>query len=121
MEPAAGTEMPPLAARIEESTLQSTGVVPTQEDTNMRTLLIAGLMLSAALGIFAGVAQAGKDDPPGVRHRVRDGRQAPRVAEAPAPQFRIHAYPVVRDCIHVMFPQCSKGYYPLNDGTFERW
>jgi hypothetical protein len=87
----------------------------------MRKSIVAALTLSAALGIFAGLAQAGDDGARPLRHRVHDGRQAQRVAERPAPQFRIPAHPVIRDCVHVMFPQCSRGYENLNDGTFERW
>ena len=33
-------------------------------------------------------------------------------------QFRIPAHPLVRDCVHVVFPQCSRGYGGLNDGSF---
>jgi hypothetical protein len=77
----------------------------------MRKSLIATLTLSAALGIFAGLAQAGDDGTRPVRHRGNDGHQAQRVAERPAPQFRIPARPVVRDCVHVMFPQCGAGFY----------
>lgn len=86
----------------------------------MRKSIIAALTLSVALGMLAGQAQAGNDGRSGVRHRVHDGRQAPRIAEAPAPYFRIPAYPAVRDCVHVHFPQCgARGYNALNDGTYD--
>jgi hypothetical protein len=85
----------------------------------MRKSLIALLTLSAALGIFAGLAQAGDDGTPSGRHRAHYGRQAQQVVERPAPYFRTPAYPAVRDCVHVSFPQCgARGYHPLNDGVF---
>jgi hypothetical protein len=34
-------------------------------------------------------------------------------------QFRIPAHPLVWDCVHVMFPQCTRGYDGLNDGSFK--
>jgi hypothetical protein len=36
-----------------------------------------------------------------------------------ATQFRIPANPRVWDCVHVMFPQCSRGFDGLNDGSFK--
>jgi hypothetical protein len=33
--------------------------------------------------------------------------------------FRIPAQPLVWDCVHVMFPQCGRGYDNLNDGSFK--
>jgi hypothetical protein len=85
----------------------------------MRKSTIAVLTLSAALGTFAGQVQAGNDGTPSVRHRVHDGRRAPRIAETTAPYFRVPAYPAVRDCVHVSFPQCgARGYNALNDGVF---
>lgn len=50
---------------------------------------------------------------------VRSRRKQPnRVVETPGPQLlRTPAYPVIRDCTHVFFPQCNfRG--DLNDGTF---
>jgi hypothetical protein len=86
----------------------------------MRKSIIAGMTLCAALAVVAGQARAVdyKDGTPS--HRGHDGRKAHRVAETPepAPPFRIPAHPIVRDCVHVMFPQCSRGYDGLNDGTF---
>jgi hypothetical protein len=34
-------------------------------------------------------------------------------------QFRIPANPRVWDCVHVTFPQCSRGLDGLNDGSFK--
>ena len=34
-------------------------------------------------------------------------------------QFRIPAHPLVWDCVHVHFPQCTRGYDGLNDGSFK--
>jgi hypothetical protein len=50
---------------------------------------------------------------------VRSKRKQPgQVVEAPQPQYlRIPAHPIIRDCTHVLFPQCSfRG--GLNDGEF---
>jgi hypothetical protein len=86
--------------------------------------IIAGLTLSAALGLAAGQALADPDNKdsaaPAARAHARKPATARRTAETPAPLFRIPAHPVVRDCVHVMFPQCSRGFDPLNDGTHER-
>jgi hypothetical protein len=100
----------------------------TQEDTYMRKSIIAGLTLSAAALLLAGPALAeptnGRDGAPSA-HRAHQHRHVPRTAETPAPApaqlFRIPAHPVVWDCVHVMFPQCSRGYEPLNDGTRGRY
>lgn len=55
--------------------------------------------------------------------QARDAhRQQPsRVVETPKPLFRIPAHPVVRDCVHVFFPQCGRGFDGLNDGTFGKY
>jgi hypothetical protein len=90
----------------------------------MRKSIIIGLSLCGAL-VVAGQPQANDKDRTAA-HRRQDPRKAVRVGETPAPPFRIPAYPVVRDCAHVMFPQCSPrgGINPLddadrlNDGTF---
>jgi hypothetical protein len=90
----------------------------------MRKSIIAGLTLSTALAVSAGLAAAHdryKDGaPPASRaHAPKPTRQ---IAETlpPVTQFRIPANPIVRDCVHVMFPQCGRGYDGLNDGTFGR-
>jgi hypothetical protein len=90
----------------------------------MRKSIIAGLTLFAAVGLCAGQAMADNSDgaPPRV-HRSHGARKPPRVAETPAPEpyFRIPTHPEVWDCVHVMFPQCARGYEPLNDGTRGRY
>jgi len=78
----------------------------------MRKWTIAGLTLCAAMG----AAHAFADKPLDThKHPVRKaefGRP-----EFPT-QFRIPAHPLVRDCVHVVFPQCSRGLDGLNDGSF---
>jgi hypothetical protein len=95
----------------------------------MTKSIVAGLALSAVLGLVAGQALAddnAKKDGAPAAHRAQ-AQKPPRTAEtrtaatAPAPLFRIPAHPVVRDCVHVMFPQCSRGYDGLNDGTYGRY
>jgi hypothetical protein len=89
----------------------------------MRKSIIAGLALAAALALSAGLAQAAQDKdgaPPAARgHAPKHVRQAADTPPVVAP-FRIPAHPVVRDCVHVMFPQCGRGYDGLNDGQFNR-
>ena len=84
----------------------------------MRKSIIAGLTLCAALTVIAAQAQA-TDEKDGTRVHHH---KAKRVAETPAPAqtFRIPEHPVVRDCVHVMFPQCARGYDGLNDGQFNQ-
>jgi hypothetical protein len=103
----------------------------------MRKSIIAGLTLWAALALAGQQAQAqqaqdanvanakndkaANDKHARAAHRAREARQAaaPRLAQQPS-QFRIPAQPIVRDCVHVMFPQCARGYEGLNDGTWGR-
>ena len=33
--------------------------------------------------------------------------------------FRLPAHPLIWDCVHVVFPQCGRGYDNLNDGSFK--
>jgi hypothetical protein len=33
-------------------------------------------------------------------------------------EFRIPAHPLIWDCVHVVFPQCGRGFDGLNDGSF---
>jgi hypothetical protein len=86
----------------------------------MRKSIIAGMMLCTALAVAAGQAQAGndKDGTPSARRSHHDGRKAHRVAEMPAAPFRLPAHPIVRDCVHVVFPQCGRGFDALNDGDY---
>jgi hypothetical protein len=97
----------------------------------MRKSTIAGLTIAAALTAFAGQAfvytghalaegaiaeQASLRDSKPVRHARKPAARV--VEEAPkAELFRIPAHPVIRDCVHVYFPQCS-GRGGFNDGTF---
>jgi hypothetical protein len=98
----------------------------------MRKSIIAGLTLSA-LAAFAGPSHAYTSPPPAERPVVEQAsltkpakpvrharKQSSRIVEeAPkAESLRIPEHPVIRDCIHVFFPQCgSRG--SLNDGTFK--
>jgi hypothetical protein len=106
----------------------------------MRKSIIAGLTLCAALALAVHQVRAEEAQPgeaqakeaqakdAGAKHasdkHARAGHRhethrAAALAEQPSP-FRIPAQPVVRDCVHVMFPQCARGYEGLNDGTFGR-
>jgi hypothetical protein len=85
----------------------------------MRKSIITGLTLCAALA-FAGQALAdGTGSAVPVNQSHKRHKHPSRMVEARSPTYlRNPANPVVRDCVHVIFPQCS---YPggLNDGTFE--
>jgi hypothetical protein len=92
----------------------------------MRKAIAIGLTLCAALFVVE-QPQANNKDRTASAHRRHDARKANRVGEMPATPFRIPAQPAVRDCAHVMFPQCSPrggmnllddGPDRLNDGTF---
>jgi hypothetical protein len=88
----------------------------------MKKSIVAGLMLSVALA-FTGSALADSSPPPGKGVYGTKQARPKHTAEAqrPSTYFRIPANPVVRDCVHVMFPQCSRGLDPLNDGTYVRY
>lgn len=83
----------------------------------MRKSIIIGLTLCAVL-VVVEQPQANDKDRTASAHRRHDARKANRVGETPSSAFRIPAHPVVRDCAHVMFPQCSPrgGINPLDDG-----
>jgi hypothetical protein len=83
----------------------------------MRMSIIAGLTLCATVG--AGQAHTFAKKPVDAAHRHTMAKAA-RPAESPT-QFRIPAHPLVYDCVHVAFPQCSRGLGGLNDGSFVRW
>jgi hypothetical protein len=96
----------------------------------MRKSIIAGLTLCAALA-FAAQAQAEQAEKDngalpanhgqhGHKHPNRVAQTQPKrtVETQPPTYFRIPANPVVRDCVHVTFPQCS-GKGGFNDGTFQ--
>ena len=80
----------------------------------MTKTIIAGLTLCAAMG--AGQAHAFTKKPVGTVQR----NPIAKPAEIPT-QFRIPAHPLVYDCVHVAFPQCSRGLGGLNDGSFRWW
>jgi hypothetical protein len=95
-----------------------------------RKSMIAGLTLSAVMLAFAGPSHA--YDPadkaaaeqasvkPAKPAKPGHGRRSlsTRTVVASEPQsFRIPAHPIIRDCIRVQFPQCTRGS-GLNDGTF---
>jgi hypothetical protein len=91
----------------------------------MRKSIIAALTLTAAVMAFAGPSRAydSVEQGPAKKHHkpVRDVHQPSRTAETGTTLFRIPAHPVVRDCVHVFFPQCGRGYDGLNDGTFHSY
>ena len=94
------------------------GAAPQEEDTNMRKSIIASLTLCAAMGAGHAHAFAKKPVDTAHRHPIAKAETA-KPAEFPT-QFRIPAHPLVYDCVHVSFPQCSRGLDGLNDGSF-RW
>jgi hypothetical protein len=87
--------------------------------TSSLSLLAAMAGCAAALA-FAGNAHAYVKH----KHAVRiAGNQPAGFAEygerrGYPTQFRIPAHPLIWDCVHVTFPQCSRGYDGLNDGSF---
>jgi hypothetical protein len=83
----------------------------------MRMSIIAGLTLCAAMAAGSAHAVGNKRADTPHRHPVR--KEEIVKPEAPT-LFRIPAHPLVYDCVHVAFPQCSRGYNGLNDGSF-RW
>jgi hypothetical protein len=83
----------------------------------MRMSIIASLTLCAAMAAGHAHAVGNKRADTPHKHPVR--KEEIVKPEAPT-LFRIPAYPLVYDCVHVAFPQCSRGYNGLNDGSF-RW
>ncbi len=84
----------------------------------MRNSVVAGLTLCAAMAV--GHAHAFIKKPVDTAHKHPIAKaETGRPAEFPT-QFRIPAHPLVYDCVHVAFPQCSRGLDGLNDGSF-RW
>lgn len=82
----------------------------------MRRSIIASLTFCAAIGV--GYAYASVKKPVDTAHK----HAVPRteiVRPAAPTQFRIPADPLVYDCVHIAFPQCSRGYHGLNDGSFK--
>jgi hypothetical protein len=90
----------------------------------MKKSLLTGMAVCAAMGAFAANAYAIEKHPVH-RHPIRTADRIPetRIPEIDRPgyptQFRIPAHPLVWDCVHVLFPQCSRGYDGLNDGSFK--
>jgi hypothetical protein len=86
----------------------------------MRTSIIAGLALCAAIAAAPfGPARAYTNQaykPADAAHRHRIARADAARAAPYATQFWIPAHPLIHDCMHVLFPQCSRG--GLNDGSF---
>jgi hypothetical protein len=80
--------------------------------------IIAGLTLCALMGAGDARAIVNKPVDTSHKHAIRKA-QVVRPAESPT-QFRIPAHPLVYDCVHVAFPQCSRGLDGLNDGSFRR-
>jgi hypothetical protein len=84
----------------------------------MRKSIIASLALCAAMA--AGPAYASAKKPVDAAHKYPTAKaETGKPVEYPTP-FRIPPHPLVYDCVHVAFPQCSRGYDSLNDGSF-RW
>jgi hypothetical protein len=86
----------------------------------MRKSLLTAMAVCAAALAFGGYAHAlvKHKHPP----RIAENRQLPAAEYGKRPyptQFRIPAHPLVWDCVHVMFPQCGRGYNNLNDGSFQ--
>jgi hypothetical protein len=84
----------------------------------MRTSIVAGLTLCAAIGAAHAHAIVHKPVDTPHKHPIRKVEVATPAAFPT--QFRIPAHPLVWDCVHVMFPQCSRqGFDSLNDGSFK--
>ena len=73
----------------------------------MSKSIIAGLMLCAAMGAGHAHALAKKRVDTALRHSITKAETA-KSAEG-STQFRIPAHPLVPDCVHVAFPECSLG------------
>jgi hypothetical protein len=82
----------------------------------MTKSLLRGMVVCVALA-FAGPAYALVKHP-AHNHPVRIAEKEYGRQGFPT-QFRIPAHPLVWDCVHVTFPQCSRGYDGLNDGSFK--
>jgi hypothetical protein len=85
----------------------------------MRRSIIAGLALCAVLSVAGQAAADDKGTAQVKQNRYKQNRVAetrPQAPTQPSTYIRIPANPVIRDCVHIAFPQCSRG--GLNDGTF---
>ena len=85
----------------------------------MSKSIIAALMLCTAMGAGNAHAVAKKPVATALRHSMTKA-DAAGSAEV-STQFRVPAHPLVHDCVHVAFPQCSRGLNGLNDGSFRSW
>jgi hypothetical protein len=87
----------------------------------MTRLLLLGMTACVALALVGPTFAFAKH--PADKHPIRsaeNGRRDSNNRTRPYPtQFRIPAQPLVWDCVHVMFPQCGRGYDNLNDGSFQ--
>jgi hypothetical protein len=92
----------------------------------MTRSLLAGTAVCAALAL-SGSAYAFANKP-AHRHHVRvaengGSHEYGQVREFGGrgfpTRFRIPAHPLVWDCVHVLFPQCGRGFDGLNDGSFQ--
>ncbi len=90
----------------------------------MAKSLLTGMAVCAAALTFAGNAHAFvKHSTHKHPHRTAeswsaDTRTGGYRRQGYPTQYRIPANPTVWDCVHVMFPQCGRGYDNLNDGSF---
>ena len=80
----------------------------------MTKLIAVGLTLCAAMGVGHAHAFVKKPIQSAHRHPIVTA-ETTRLAKSPT-QFWIPAHPLIHDCVHVFFPQCSRG--GLNDGSF---
>jgi hypothetical protein len=106
---------PARSVAVEYPTTELRALLHSEEDTKMRMSIIAGLTLCAAMA--AGHAQAADNKRADTAHK-HPIRKEEIVRPEASTQFRIPAHPLVYDCVHVAFPQCSRGYNGLNDGSF---
>jgi hypothetical protein len=82
----------------------------------MKKSIIAGLTFCVTMGAGYAHATIHKTHAAAYKHPIR--RAEGVRPQFPPTQFRIPAQPLVRDCVHVVFPQCGRGLDGLNDGTF---
>lgn len=84
----------------------------------MRKSIIAGLTLCAAFALAEQAQAYDKGSTTPVNQHHKRHQSSNRVVETQSPTYlRVPANPVIRDCVHVMFPQCSRRG-GLNDGEF---
>lgn len=98
-------------------------VLRYEEGTIMMKSLFAGAVVCALLA-FGGSACAFTHHA-SHKHQIKiadgaraEGERADGGRQGYPTQFRIPAHPLVWDCVHVVFPQCSRGFDGLNDGSY---